>query len=78
MVDAYEVKKAINNSELKNIDSKSYDILIGTLITGKHVTLHNTFSTSFSSIWNNRITYILNIFYQILKFTREKLISTLY
>ena len=67
---AYEVKKAINNSELKNIDSKSYDILIGTLITGKHVTLHNTFLQVLVQYGIIGLLIFLNIFYQILKFTR--------
>ena len=67
---AYEVKKAINNSELKNIDSKSYDILIGTLITGKHVTLHNTFLQVLVQYGIIGLIIFLNIFYQILKFTR--------
>ncbi|MFW0694350.1 O-antigen ligase family protein [Aliarcobacter butzleri] len=67
---AYEVKKAINNSEFKNIDSKSYDILIGTLITGKHVTLHNTFLQVLVQYGIIGLLIFLNIFYQILKFTR--------
>ncbi|WP_066358480.1 O-antigen ligase family protein [Aliarcobacter cryaerophilus] len=67
---AYEVKKAINNSELKNIDSKSYDILIRTLITGKHVTLHNTFLQVLVQYGIIGLLIFLNIFYQILKFTR--------
>lgn len=67
---AYEIKKAINNSELKNIDSKSYDILIGTLITGKHVTLHNTFLQVLVQYGIIGLLIFLNIFYQILKFTR--------
>lgn len=67
---AYEVKKAINNSELKNIDSKSYDILIGTLITGKHVTLHNTFLQVLVQYGIIGLLIFLNIFYQILKFTK--------
>ena len=67
---AYEVKKAINNSELKNIDSKSYDTLIGTLITGKHVTLHNTFLQVLVQYGIIGLLIFLNIFYQILKFTR--------
>ena len=67
---AYEVKKAINNSELKNKDSKSYDILIGTLITGKHVTLHNTFLQVLVQYGIIGLLIFLNIFYQILKFTR--------
>ena len=67
---AYEVKKAINNSELKNIDSKSYEILIGTLITGKHVTLHNTFLQVLVQYGIIGLLIFLNIFYQILKFTR--------
>ena len=67
---AYEVKKAINNSELKNKDSKSYDTLIGTLITGKHVTLHNTFLQVLVQYGIIGLLIFLNIFYQILKFTR--------
>src|SRR5574344_286049 len=67
---ASEVKKAINNSELKHIDSKSYDILIGTLITGKHVTLHNTFLQVLVQYGIIGLLIFLNIFYQILKFTR--------
>jgi len=67
---AYEVKKAINNSELKNIDPKSYNMLIGTLVTGKHVTLHNTFLQVLVQYGIIGLLIFLNIFYQILKFTR--------
>ena len=67
---AYEVKKIIDDSELKNIDPKSYNILIRTLVTGKHVTLHNTFLQVLVQYGIIGLLIFLNIFYQILKFTR--------
>lgn len=69
---AYEVKKIIDNSELKDIDSKSYYILIGTLITGKHVTLHNTFLQVLVQYGIIGFLIFLNIFYQILKFAKRE------
>ena len=64
------LKKIIDNSELKNIDSKSYNILIGTLVTGKHVTLHNTFLQVLVQYGIVGFLVFLNIFYQILKFVK--------
>lgn len=67
---AYEIKKIIDNSELKDIDPMSYNVLIGTLVTGKHVTLHNTFLQVFVQYGIIGLLIFLNIFYQILKFAK--------
>lgn len=67
---SYEVKKAIDKSELKIIDDKSYDVLINTLIVGKHATLHNTFLQIIVQYGIIGLIIFLNIFYQILKFTK--------
>ena len=68
---AYEVKKLIDNN-FKDIDPKSYNILINTLITGKHVTLHNTFLQVLVQYGIIGLLIFLNIFYQILKFAKSE------
>jgi len=66
---AYEVKKVIDN-EIKDLDSKSYNMLVSTLITGEHVTLHNTFLQVLVQYGIIGLLIFLNIFYQILKFAK--------
>ncbi|WP_419980669.1 O-antigen ligase family protein [Aliarcobacter butzleri] len=65
---SFAVINKIEQSDIKILDYNSYDTIIGTLITGKHVTLHNTFLQVLVQYGILGFIVFLMIFYRLLQY----------
>ncbi|WP_165388724.1 O-antigen ligase family protein [Aliarcobacter butzleri] len=65
---SFAVINKIEQSDIKILDYNSYYTIIGTLITGKHVTLHNTFLQVLVQYGILGFIVFLMIFYRLLQY----------
>lgn len=65
---AFAVINKIEQSNIKTLDYASYNMIIGTLITGKHVTLHNTFLQVLVQYGILGFMVFLMIFYRLFQY----------